>query len=152
MQQALQREGSRKRCRFDRCLRFLDVGHPGVRGGGGAYLVFRRVPPTALCAAHCSRLRHLLFLSAVSAAAIDGAHRSLAQDVTSTSPLAADSSSEWRRLLALAKLGNGAPFRIKLLTLTQLKLLVIFPAFDGATAVGADFGLTHRHRAFRHAS
>jgi hypothetical protein len=69
MQQALQREGSRKRCRFDRCLlRLLDVGHPGDRGG--AYLVFRRVPTTALCAAHCSRLRHLLFLSAVSAAAI----------------------------------------------------------------------------------
>jgi hypothetical protein len=28
------------------------------------------VPSTALCAAHCSRLRHLLFLSAVSAAAL----------------------------------------------------------------------------------
>jgi hypothetical protein len=37
---------------------------------GCAYLVVRRAPPTALCAAHCSRLRHLLFLSAVSAAAL----------------------------------------------------------------------------------
>jgi hypothetical protein len=34
------------------------------------YLVVRRAPPTALCAAHCSRLRRLLFLSAVSAAAL----------------------------------------------------------------------------------
>src|SRR5262245_15466874 len=33
---------------------------------GCAYLVVRRTPPTALCAGHCSRLRHLLFLSAVS--------------------------------------------------------------------------------------
>ena len=37
---------------------------------GCAYLVVRRAPPTALCAAHCSRLRHLLFVSAVSAAAL----------------------------------------------------------------------------------
>jgi len=37
---------------------------------GCAYLVVRRAPPTALCAAHCSRLRHLLFLSAMSAAAL----------------------------------------------------------------------------------
>jgi hypothetical protein len=37
---------------------------------GCTYLVVRRLPPAALCAAHCSRLRHLLFLSAVSAAAL----------------------------------------------------------------------------------
>jgi hypothetical protein len=37
---------------------------------GCTYLVVRRAPPAALCAAHCSRLRHLLFLSAVSAAAL----------------------------------------------------------------------------------
>ena len=37
---------------------------------GCIYLFVRRVPPTALCAAHCSRLRHLLFLSSVSAAAL----------------------------------------------------------------------------------
>jgi hypothetical protein len=37
---------------------------------GCTYVVVRRVPPTALCAAHCDRLRHLLFLSAVSAAAL----------------------------------------------------------------------------------
>ena len=37
---------------------------------GCTYLVVRRVPSTALCAAHCGRLRHLLFLSAVSAAAL----------------------------------------------------------------------------------
>lgn len=37
---------------------------------GCTYLVVRRVPTAALCAAHCSRLRHLLFLSAVSAAAL----------------------------------------------------------------------------------
>jgi hypothetical protein len=37
---------------------------------GCTYLVVRRAPPTALCAAHCSRLRHLLFLSAVSSAAL----------------------------------------------------------------------------------
>src|SRR5262249_45946310 len=34
------------------------------------YLVVRRAPPAALYAAHSSRLRHLLFLSAVSAAAL----------------------------------------------------------------------------------
>jgi hypothetical protein len=37
---------------------------------GCAYLVVRRAPSTTLCAAHGSRLRHLLFLSAVSAAAL----------------------------------------------------------------------------------
>ena len=37
---------------------------------GCTYVVVRRVPPTALCAAHCSRLRHLLFLSTVSAASL----------------------------------------------------------------------------------
>ena len=37
---------------------------------GCTYLVVRRAPPTALCAVHCSRLRHLLLLSAVSAAAL----------------------------------------------------------------------------------
>jgi hypothetical protein len=34
------------------------------------YLVVRRTPPAALCAVHCSKLRHLLVLSAVSAAAL----------------------------------------------------------------------------------
>src|SRR5262249_13559136 len=37
---------------------------------GCTYLVVRRVPPAALSAAHCSKLRYLLFLSAVSAAAL----------------------------------------------------------------------------------
>jgi len=37
---------------------------------GCTYLVVRRVPLTARCAAHCSRLRYLLFLSAVAAAAL----------------------------------------------------------------------------------
>jgi hypothetical protein len=37
---------------------------------GCAYLVLRRPPPIALCAAHCNRLRHLLFLSAASATAL----------------------------------------------------------------------------------
>jgi hypothetical protein len=37
---------------------------------GCAYLGLRRVPATALCAAHCSKLRHVLCLSAVSAAAL----------------------------------------------------------------------------------
>jgi hypothetical protein len=37
---------------------------------GSTYLIVHRVPPTALCAAHCSRLRHLLFLSALSAVAL----------------------------------------------------------------------------------
>jgi hypothetical protein len=37
---------------------------------GCCYLVVRRAPPTTLSAAHCSRLRHLLILSAVSAAAL----------------------------------------------------------------------------------
>jgi hypothetical protein len=37
---------------------------------GCTYLVVRRVPPAAQCAAHCSRLRHLLFLSAVSGTAL----------------------------------------------------------------------------------
>jgi hypothetical protein len=37
---------------------------------GCAYLVVRRAPPNDLCAAHCRRLRHLLFLSAVSATAL----------------------------------------------------------------------------------
>jgi hypothetical protein len=34
------------------------------------YLLVRRAPPTALCAEHCSRLRHLLLLSGVSAGAL----------------------------------------------------------------------------------
>ena len=37
---------------------------------GSTYLIVHRVPPAALCAAHCNRLRHLLFLSALSAAAL----------------------------------------------------------------------------------
>jgi hypothetical protein len=37
---------------------------------GCTYLVVRRVPPAAPCAMQCSRLRHLLLLSAVSAAAL----------------------------------------------------------------------------------
>jgi hypothetical protein len=37
---------------------------------GCAYLVVRRAPPNDLCAAHLRRLRHLLFLSAVSAVAL----------------------------------------------------------------------------------
>jgi hypothetical protein len=47
---------------------------------------------------------------------------------------------------------GGAPDRIKLRTHTQLKLLVIFPAPNGSTAVGVEFGLTRCHRAFRHVS
>ena len=38
--------------------------------GGCAYLAVRRVPPAALCAAHCARLRHLLLLTGVSAVAL----------------------------------------------------------------------------------
>ena len=45
---------------------------------------------------------------------------------------------------------GGAPGRIKSRTHTQLKLLVIFPAPNGSTAVGVEFGLTRCH--FRHAS
>jgi hypothetical protein len=52
---------------IDACAFWLSVIAAIV---GCAYLVFCRVPPTALCAAHCSRLRHLLFLSAGSAAAL----------------------------------------------------------------------------------
>ena len=37
---------------------------------GCAYLVVRHPPATAPCAEHCNRLRHLLFLSAVSATAL----------------------------------------------------------------------------------
>jgi hypothetical protein len=52
---------------IDACAFYVSV----ILGiAGCAYLVVRRAPPTALCAAHCSRLRHLLFLSAVSAAAL----------------------------------------------------------------------------------
>jgi hypothetical protein len=52
---------------IDVCAFWLSV----IAGiAGCAYLVVRRAPPTALCAAHCNRLRHLLFLSAVSAAAL----------------------------------------------------------------------------------
>ena len=51
----------------DACAFYLSV----ILGiAGCAYLVVRRAPPTALCAAHCSRLRHLLFLGAVSAVAL----------------------------------------------------------------------------------
>jgi hypothetical protein len=52
---------------IDACAFYVSVI---VGIAGCAYLVVRRAPPTALCAAHCSRLRHLLFLSAVSAAAL----------------------------------------------------------------------------------
>ena len=52
---------------IDACAFYVSVI---VAIAGCAYLVARRAPPTALCAAHCSRLRHLLFLSAVSAAAL----------------------------------------------------------------------------------
>src|SRR5262249_48083152 len=42
---------------IDACAFWLSV----IAGiAGCAYLVVRRAPPTALCAAHCSRLRHLL--------------------------------------------------------------------------------------------
>jgi hypothetical protein len=46
----------------------------------------------------------------------------------------------------------GAPFRIKLRTHTQLKLLVIFPAPENTTAFDADFGLTRCGREFQRAS
>ena len=52
---------------IDACAFWLSVI---VGIAGCTYLVVRRVPPAALCAAHCSRLRHLLFLSAASAAAL----------------------------------------------------------------------------------
>jgi hypothetical protein len=52
---------------IDACAFWLSVI---VGLAGCTYLVVRRAPPTAPCAAHCSRLRHLLLLSAVSAAAL----------------------------------------------------------------------------------
>jgi hypothetical protein len=52
---------------IDACAFWLSVM---VGIAGCTYLVVRRAPPTALCVAHCSRLRHLLFLSAVSSAAL----------------------------------------------------------------------------------
>lgn len=52
---------------IDACAFWLSIGM-GI--AGCAYLVVRRSPQTALCAAHCSRLRHVLFLSAASAAAL----------------------------------------------------------------------------------
>jgi hypothetical protein len=52
---------------IDACAFWLSVI---VGIAGCTYLVVRRAPPTALWPAHFSRLRHLLFLSAVSAAAL----------------------------------------------------------------------------------
>jgi hypothetical protein len=52
---------------IDACAFWLSVI---VGTAGCAYLVVRRAPPTALCAVHFNRLRHLLVLSAVSAAAL----------------------------------------------------------------------------------
>ena len=52
---------------IDACAFWLSVIAAIV---GCTYLVVRRVPPAAVCAAHRSRLRWLLFLSAVSAAAL----------------------------------------------------------------------------------
>src|SRR5262245_41703455 len=52
---------------IDACAFWLSVI---VGIAGSAYLVVRRAPATTLCAGHTSRLRHLLLLSAVSAAAL----------------------------------------------------------------------------------
>jgi hypothetical protein len=52
---------------IDACAFWLSV-MLGI--AGCAYLGLRRVPPSALCAAHCSKLRHVLFLSAASGAAL----------------------------------------------------------------------------------
>jgi len=52
---------------IDACAFWLSVI---VGIAGSAYLVVRRAPATFLCAGHTSRLRHLLLLSAVSAAAL----------------------------------------------------------------------------------
>jgi hypothetical protein len=52
---------------IDACAFWLSVI---VGFAGCAYLILRRAPSTILCAGHTSRLRHLLLLSAVSAAAL----------------------------------------------------------------------------------
>ncbi|MBR0696497.1 hypothetical protein [Bradyrhizobium lablabi] len=52
---------------IDACAFYVSV----ILGiAGCVYVIVRRAPTTALCASHCSRLRHLLLLSAVSAAAL----------------------------------------------------------------------------------
>jgi hypothetical protein len=52
---------------IDACAFWLSVI---VGIAGCAYLGVRRVPSTAQCAAHCSKLRHVLLLGAVAAAAL----------------------------------------------------------------------------------
>ena len=61
-------------------------------------------------------------------------------------------AQKWRGWACRVLYRNGAPFRTRRRTHTQLKLLVIFSILNGSTAVGADFGLTRGRREFQHAS
>ena len=61
-------------------------------------------------------------------------------------------AQKWRVLACRVLYRNGAPFRTRRRTHTQLKLLVIFSTLNGSSAVGADFGLTRCRREFQHAS
>jgi hypothetical protein len=51
--------------------------------------------------------------------------------------------------IAGTETANGAPFRIKPRTHTQLKLLVILPNPDRPAAIGTNFGLTRSRWAFQ---